>query len=281
MSQLTGMRVRVRAWALALAMVATLPAAAAEVAVPRAAYTLHAEVQGEGPMAVVFESGFGQDAVAWKAVIEGLGPECRCVAYGRAGLGDSGTDGNAKTIDEHLADLDAVIATLAPGRKVVLVGHSYGGLLVSEFARKHPDRVQGLVLVDPTTMGQRHAFRQADPARVQADDAMLLSMLPPAMAADYRALMAQLDSAEAATPRVMPDVPVVLLTATQVAAEPFVFEETAQGKELWRAQHGALFAQFSRGTHRYLDTGHDLHDENPGAVVDAIREVAATASATD
>ncbi|WP_425478408.1 alpha/beta fold hydrolase [Luteimonas yindakuii] len=272
---------RVRAWVLALAIVATLPAVAAEVPVPRAAYTLQAELQGDGPMAVVFESGFGQDAVAWKAVIKSLGPECRCIAYGRAGLGDSGTDGNAKTIDEHLADLDAVIATLAPGRKVVLVGHSYGGLLVSEFARQHPDRVQGLVLVDPTTMGQRHAFRQADPARVQADDAMLLSMLPPAMAADYRALVARLDSPEAATPAAMPDVPVVLLTATQVAAEPFVFEETAQGKALWRAQHGALFAQFSRGTHRYLDTGHNLHHEDPAAVVDAIREVAATGSVPD
>lgn len=279
MSQGTGMRGR--AWALALAMLATLPAAAAEVSVPRAAYTLQADVQGDGPLAVVFESGFGQDAVAWKAVIERFGPTCHCIAYGRAGLGSSGTDGTAKTIDQHLSDLDAVIATLAPGRKVVLVGHSYGGLLVSEFARQHPDRVQGLVLVDPTTMGQRHAFRQADPARVQADDAMLLSMLPPAMAADYRALVAQLDGPEAAASSAMPDVPVVLLTATQVAAEPFVFEETAEGKALWRAQHGALFAQFSRGTHRYLDTGHNLHHENPAAVVDAIREVAATATAPE
>jgi pimeloyl-ACP methyl ester carboxylesterase len=276
-----GMGMRVRAWALALAMVAALPATAAEVSVPRAAYTLQADVQGDGPVAVVFESGFGQGAGVWKDVVDGLGAECRCIAYGRAGLGGSGTDGNAKTIDQHLADLDAVIATVAPGRKVVLVGHSYGGLLASEFARQHPDRLQGLVLVDPATMGQRHAFRQADPARVQADDAALLSMLPPAMAGDYRALIAQLDSAEAAAPRVMPDVPVGLLTATQVAAEPFVFEETAQGKALWKAQHAALFAAFSRGTHRYLDTGHNLHREDPAAVVDAIRTVVAMASASE
>ncbi|WP_129135676.1 hypothetical protein [Luteimonas sp. YGD11-2] len=55
----------------------------------------------------------------------------------------------------------------------------------------------------------------------------------------------------------------------------------AQGKALWRAQHGALFAQFSRGTHRYLDTGHNLHHEDPAAVVDAIRDVAATRLAAD
>ena len=79
----------------------------------------------------------------------------------------------------------------------------------------------------------------------------------------------------------MPDVPVALLTATQVAAEPFVFEETAQGKALWKAQHAALFAAFSRGTHRYLDTGHNLHREDPAAVIDAIRNVVAIASASE
>lgn len=277
MGKATGLR----AWALAAAMAATLTAHAGEAPVQRADYTLQAEVQGDGPMAVVFESGFGQDAGVWEDVIGGLGADCRCIAYARAGLGDSGSDGKAKTIDEHLADLDAVIGALAPGRKVVLVGHSYGGLLASEFARRHPDRLQGLVLVDPATMGQRHAFRQADPARVKADDAALLSMLPPAMAADYRVLMEQLDGAEAATPRAMPDVPVALLTATQVAAEPFVFEETTQGKALWKAQHAALFAGFSRGTHRYLDTGHNLHREDPAAVVDAIRTVAAMGAARD
>src|SRR5690606_20519144 len=97
-----GMRMRVRTWALALAMVATLPATAAGVSVPRAAYTLQADVQGDGPVAVVFESGFGQGAGVWKAVVDGLGAECRCIAYGRAGLDGSGTDGNAKTIDQHL-----------------------------------------------------------------------------------------------------------------------------------------------------------------------------------
>ena len=257
---------------LALACAAT--AQAGEVQVERKGYQLQAEQQGEGPMVVVFESGFGQDAGVWKDVIAELGAGCHCVAYARAGLGKSGTDGAPKTIEAHLQDLGAVMDALAPNRKAVLVGHSYGGLLVTEFARLHPARVQGLVLVDPATMGQRHAFKAAHGERVQADDKTLLSVLPPQMAADYKLLIAQLDSAAAAVQHRRPDVPVALLTSTQVAAEPFVLEETEQGKAIWKREHAALFAEFSRGTHAYFATGHNIHREDPKAVADAIRSVA-------
>jgi pimeloyl-ACP methyl ester carboxylesterase len=266
---------------LLLGLMSAATVHAAGVPVVREGYTLQAQVQGDGPTTVVFESGFGQDEGVWQGVVAGLGDACTCIAYARAGLGESGGDGEAKTIGQHVQDLGAVIDALAPGRSVVLVGHSYGGLLATEFARLHPERLQGLVLVDPATMGQRHAFRQADAARVQVDDNALLGMLPPAMAADYRLLVAQLDSADAATPRGQPDVPVALLTSTQVAEEPFVLEETAQGKALWKRQHAALFAGFSRGTHRYFATGHNIHREDPKAVADAIRAVAGVAQPGD
>lgn len=276
MGKLSGMKGCLMALALAFAATS---ANAGDMQVERSGYRLQAQQQGQGPVAVVFESGFGQGAGVWQDTIAGLGDQCLCISYSRAGLGQSGTDGAAKTIDQHLQDLRAVIDALAPGRKVVLVGHSYGGLLASEFARQHPERLLGLVLVDPATMGQRLDFLRADRERVLADDKSLLSMLPPTMADDYRALIAQLDSPAAATSRPLPDLPLALLTATQVAAEPFVFEETAQGKALWKRQHAELFAGVSHGMHQYFDTGHNIHRENPKAVAEAIRFVAAEAQA--
>ena len=268
-------------WALSLgglfaAASAIAPVQAAELQVSRPGYTLQADTQGDGPVVVVFESGFGQGGGVWKDVVADLGVQCRCVTYARAGLGKSGTDGKPKSIAEHLQDLAAVIDAVAPDKgKVVLVGHSYGGLLATEFARLHPERLQGLVLVDPATIAQRHEAMQVDRARVLADDQALLGMLPPNLAADYRELIAQLDSDEALAPRAQPDVPVSLLTSTNVAAEPFVFEETAAGKALWKRQHAALFAGYARGMHEYFATGHNIHRENPKAVADAVRYVAA------
>lgn len=263
-----------KVWLLATLLAAASAAQASEVIVDRGAYKLSAEQSGTGPVTVVFESGFGQGKDTWKDVITALGPGYHSITYSRAGLGKSTSDGKPKDIGAHLVDLGAVISDLASGQKIVLVGHSYGGLLATEFARRHPQQLQALVLVDPATLGQRHAFKQADAARVQADDAALLGMLSPPMAADYRALITQLDAPDARMPSAMPDLPVALLTATQVAAEPFVFEETAAGKALWKAQHAALFSACDRGFHRYFVTGHNIHRENPAAVADAIKDIA-------
>jgi len=268
-------------WAAALLLATAGLAHAGEILVKRGGYTLQGEESGSGTTTVVFEAGFGQGPGAWKQVIAGLGADYRSVAYARAGLGKSGSDGETKRIDDHLSDLSALIETVAPGQQVILVGHSYGGLLVTEFARRHPQRVRGIVLVDPATISQRLAYRTADAARVQADDAALLAMLPPSMAADYRVLVEQLDAADAAGERAMPDVPVALLTATQVADEPLVFEETAAGKVIWRAQHALLFSTFARGVHRYVATGHSIAKEDPPAVVQAIGEMAAMPAVAD
>lgn len=254
--------------ALAAACVANAQAAKEQVAkeqVARPGYSLQATRQGGGAMTVVFESGFGQGQDVWEAVIAELGAGCRCITYERAG--------QPKSIEAHVQDLGAVIDALVPGRNIVLVGHSYGGLLATEYARQHADRLVGLVLVDPAIMSQRHAFRRVAAERIQADDAKLLSMLPPAMGEAYSLLISQLDSAAAAAPRSQPDVPLALLTSTEVAADPFVFEETTEGKALWKRQHAMLFAEYARGSHRYFSTGHNIHRDNARAVADAIRSV--------
>lgn len=274
-SPLPTRRHRGAGFAILIALMIPVLAHADEVQVTRSAYSLQVEQRGQGPVVVVFESGFGQGASAWQAVVADLGAECTCIAYARTGLEKSGTDGTPNTIEKHVQDLGAVIDELAPGQRVVLVGHSYGGLLATEYARSHPGRLKGLVLVDPATMGQRRDFMRADRARVLADDKALLAMLPPVLAKDYQLLIEQLDSETAAAPHLQADVPVALLTSTQVAADPFVLEETAAGKALWKRQHAQLFAGFSQGTHQYFATGHNIHRENSKAVADAIRGVAA------
>ena len=61
------------------------------------------------------------------------------------------------TAANSVADLHALLAAAGIATPVVLVGHSYGGLVVRLYARTHPGEVAGMVLVDALTEGLREA----------------------------------------------------------------------------------------------------------------------------
>lgn len=238
---------------------------------------LEVEKQGQGNITVVFEAGFGSDLHTWQPVIAALSANYTTVAYSRAGLGKSSAAATPRTIQQHIADLQALLKTLQVSNNIILVGHSYGGLLATEYARQFPQQIKALVLVDPAVMAQRRVFLQADEKRVRLDDQMMLKMMPPTMQADYQTLLQQLDAAEATVNPIAATVPTILLTATKHHDEPLVFEETAQGKQLWLTIHNALFSNVIQGSHiRIATSEHNLHHQQPQRVAQAIMALANT-----
>lgn len=102
---------------------------------------------------VLLESGLGLSRVLWSRVTAPLtAAGFTVIVYDRAGLGQSPLARGRRTARDHVADLYTVLTHLAP-RGAILVGHSYGGLLVRMLASEHPDQVTGLVLVDPSSEG--------------------------------------------------------------------------------------------------------------------------------
>jgi len=112
---------------------------------------LHAQVlpgPGSGP-SVVFEAGSGADRSSWAAVQPGVSRFARAVVYDRAGLGRSQPDPGGRTLERMADDLNDLLDHFTPG-PFILVGHSAGGPIVRLAAARHPERIAGLVLVDPT-----------------------------------------------------------------------------------------------------------------------------------
>ncbi|MGY1498452.1 alpha/beta fold hydrolase [Streptomyces sp. QTS52] len=92
---------------------------------------LHVEVHGaaDGPV-VVLVHGWTCSTAFWAAQIRELAPDHRVVAYDLRGHGRSQA-GPVCSTDVLADDLEAVLAaTLAPGEKAVVVGHSMGGMTV-------------------------------------------------------------------------------------------------------------------------------------------------------
>ncbi|MGW1254372.1 alpha/beta fold hydrolase [Streptomyces sp. NPDC002513] len=108
------------------------PAPARELTVRSAdGARLHVEVHGpEGAPAVVLAHGWTCSIAFWAAQIRDLAADHRVIAYDQRGHGRS--PASPRCTAEALADdLEAVLsATLAPGEKAVVVGHSMGGMTV-------------------------------------------------------------------------------------------------------------------------------------------------------
>lgn len=86
----------------------------------------------------------------WKGIIPDLARSHRVLAVDLHGYGES-SPWPAESIltPAEEGELIGAIAHRAGG-PVHLVGHSYGGALVAEFAARHPDRVSSLVLIEPS-----------------------------------------------------------------------------------------------------------------------------------
>ncbi|MGZ4279445.1 MAG: alpha/beta fold hydrolase [Solirubrobacteraceae bacterium] len=125
---------------------------------------------GSGGPTVVLEAGYGGNSLNWSAVQPRLGETTRTCAYDRAGLGNSLPIPGVHDAGDEIADLQALLEHAHIPPPYVLVGHSYGGLLVRLFAKAHPAETAGVVLVE--AMGRNQDRRllpiwRAQPARVR------------------------------------------------------------------------------------------------------------------
>lgn len=107
---------------------------------------LHAQVFGpEDGYPIVLAHGITCAIEVWAHQIADLAGEYRVIAYDHRGHGRSETPRgrNRYSLNHLAADLDAVLdATLKPGEHAVIAGHSMGGIAITSWSQRYPNRVQ-------------------------------------------------------------------------------------------------------------------------------------------
>ena len=104
---------------------------------------------GTGSPTVVFEAGLSDWSSTWALIQPAIAKSTRACSYDRAGMGYSDPASEPRTPDAVNTDLKHLLDGAGIKMPIVLVVHSLGGFYAKLFAATYPDRVAGLVLVDP------------------------------------------------------------------------------------------------------------------------------------
>ncbi|MFF2748193.1 alpha/beta fold hydrolase [Kitasatospora sp. NPDC058048] len=112
---------------------------------------LHVRVEGGGPVCLL-SGGLGSSWFDWDLVVPFLTPYRTVVRFDRPGYGlsapEPATGRPAPTAAGEAGRIRAVLDGLGLREPCTVVGHSIAGFHVEAFARLHPERTAGLVLVD-------------------------------------------------------------------------------------------------------------------------------------
>jgi pimeloyl-ACP methyl ester carboxylesterase len=153
-------------------------------------------------LALVLLHGVGSQSGSWVRQVEALAPRFRVIAWDAPGYGESDRlPAETPSAADYASALAALLDALGIS-KATLVASSLGALVAGAFAARWPERVAGLVLLNPAGgYGSASAQERADKLAARLDRLARLGpkgmaedlapgMLSPAASAEARALAA-------------------------------------------------------------------------------------------
>jgi len=105
--------------------------------------------KGSGGPTVLFEAGIAATNLNWFHIQEMVSRFTGTASYDRCGLGWSSPCRTARTPGNIAVELHDLLRCADIKPPYVLVGHSFGGLVMRRYALLYPEDVAGVVLLDP------------------------------------------------------------------------------------------------------------------------------------
>jgi pimeloyl-ACP methyl ester carboxylesterase len=239
------------------------------VAIPGSEIYLRCE--GGPGHTVMFEAAVGEDHTNWLPIAECLRDRAFACVYDRTGVGRSTMPRPAASAADHAAQLHDLLEAAAIPRPVLLVGHSYGGLVALLATATHPADVAGLILVDASHPQQDERIRAVlnDPQFETWD----LAMTEIGEIANIRASLKEVGAIYGQ----LPDIPLTVISSTKhersdAVPPDYPHDAVQRGWAVLQAEHARLRPD---ARHVSTDAGHYVHEDDPDLVVAEISRMLA------
>jgi proline iminopeptidase len=137
--------------------------------------TFHAETFGDpaSPVVIVIHGGPGADYRSLLS-LRALSDKYFVVFFDQRGAGLSPrVNPEEITLESALTDLDSVVDYYGNGRRVNLVGHSWGAMLTSAYLGRYPEKVDHAVLAEPGFLTSEFAEKWAEATAIRFSPGVL------------------------------------------------------------------------------------------------------------
>ena len=212
---------------------------------------------------VVFENGLGGRMDWWKKVLPEISNDTTTFAYNRPGYGNSDPEATPRDGLHIVDELRGLLRYNGVNPPYILVGHSLGGLYMQLYARRYPEEVNSLILVDSTHPrqldGEGALERQSFLVRG------LLGALVTGTAKDELDLLPQ-------TGKQVLDLPTLSGKPVFVRSASKPLEEKSAVADDANAKRKDIASLYPGSKQVWVDSGHTIPLEKPEAIVAAIRE---------
>lgn len=246
---------------------------------------VHYKSFGTGDITFVLIAGLGETMITWSPIENELKNRGQVFVYDRSGLGHSEEGILPRSVDIIASELHTILEKENIKKPYILIGHSAGGFIARYFAKKHPEAVRGLFLIDPySEMGKeefgewpisykilnwslRHLswsgipyFLLPNPPHPAYKTSKALKTFGQEAFAEDISIreFAELDKS-------ISSIPIYLLTADKLGT---------MYNDIQKNWHAQIFAKYSNeiNSHLIIESGHHIHIENPEFVIKTLDE---------
>lgn len=131
---------------------------------------IHSSSIGKGAKTVILVHGWTCDETTWSEQVPVLSKKYRVLTLDLPGHGKTGAPADVKLSMDLFAQAVEAVREEARAERVVLVGHSMGTAVVTQYARLYPQHVAALVFVDGLVTLNGRPGGAPDPQRVAGPD---------------------------------------------------------------------------------------------------------------
>jgi pimeloyl-ACP methyl ester carboxylesterase len=133
-------------------------------------HRLHIHCEGPtGPSpTVILDAGGTAFSTTWALIQPEAAKTARVCSYDRGGMGWSESGPLPRNGQTAAQELHALLLHSGEVGPFLLVGHSYGGIVIRKFFEMYPDDVAGMVFVDPSFPEQRSILSPGELERIDA-----------------------------------------------------------------------------------------------------------------